>query len=201
MCGLRWVEKNARKLDVALIAFNRPDPSFPQPSTCASDEFHAIICRIVAAGVTVVAAAGNQKRDASFAAPARFDEVITVGALADFDGAPGGLAQSTCGPGIDDGLADFSNTGAVVDLLAPGVCIETTHLHGKNSVRPSGTSLSAAHVAGAAARYLSCHPNASPIRVREALVAAAEPLVIEGVSYRVASVASICLGNSATSER
>ena len=54
------------------------------------DRFRQLFCRTFAAGAAVVAA-GNSKVDASTQVPAAYDEVITVSALADSDGQPGGL--------------------------------------------------------------------------------------------------------------
>ena len=79
--------------------------------------------------------------------PAAFDEVITVSALADFDGLTGGGAAATCRADVDDSFADFSNYGADVDLIAPGVCIRSTWLAGGyNTI--SGTSMATPHLAG-----------------------------------------------------
>jgi subtilisin len=64
--------------------------------------------------------------DASNYSPAAFDNVLTVSALADFDGEPGGLGSPTCRTDQDDTLADFSNWGSAVDIAAPGVCILST---------------------------------------------------------------------------
>ena len=55
------------------------------------DPIHQAICRLVASGVTVVAAAGNNHFSASRLIPASYNEVITVSALADSDGKPGGV--------------------------------------------------------------------------------------------------------------
>ena len=71
-------------------------------------------------------AAGNDSADAAESTPAAYDEVITVSALADFNGQPGGGAASTCRADQDDTFASFSNYGADVDIIAPGVCINST---------------------------------------------------------------------------
>jgi len=77
-------------------------------------------------GVVVVVAAGNSDADAAKYTPANAPDAITVSALADFDGRPGGLAPYTCW-NDDDTLAGFSNWGAIIDIAAPGVCIYSTY--------------------------------------------------------------------------
>jgi subtilisin family serine protease len=129
---------------------------------------HQAICNSVAAGVTYVVAAGNESDDAANHVPAAYDEVITVSALADFNGAPGGGAASTCRADEDDTLANFSNYGTDVDLIAPGVCINSTWKGGGYNII-SGTSMASPHVAGAAALYKVKNPGASPLQVKSGL--------------------------------
>ena len=74
---------------------------------------------------------GRQRRhSATHNIPASYDEVITVSALADTDGRPGGLGGNRCyswgGYDKDDTFADFSNYGHDVDIIAPGKCIMST---------------------------------------------------------------------------
>ncbi len=119
---------------------------------------HAAICKAVAAGITFVVAAGNDSADAATFTPAAYDEVITVSALADFNGLPGGGAASTCRTDVDDTFASFSNYGSDVDIIAPGVCIySTSKLGGYDTM--SGTSMASPHVAGGAALYTATNPD------------------------------------------
>ena len=168
IAGIDWVAANADTIEVANMSLGGSGGD----STCGgNDTFHNAICDAVAAGVTFVVAAGNSSDDAANHRPAAYDEVITVSALADFDGLSGGLGSSTCRNDVDDTFANFSNYGADVDIIAPGVCIESTWKGGGyNTI--SGTSMASPHVAGAAALYLASNSGTSPEDVKSALQSA-----------------------------
>ncbi|MCK4742266.1 MAG: S8 family serine peptidase [Sulfuriflexus sp.] len=166
ICGIDYVTANADVIEVANMSLGGGGSD----TGCSGDAYHQAICNSVAAGVTYVVAAGNEADDASNHRPAAFDEVITVSALADFDGERGGLGSPTCRADEDDTFANFSNFGADVDIIAPGVCIRSTWNDGAyNTI--SGTSMASPHVAGAAALYKAANPTASPLDVKAALMA------------------------------
>lgn len=173
ICGVDWVTANADTIEVANMSLGGggSDPADGVVGDCSTgNAYHDAVCKSVAAGVTYAVAAGNSSADAAGSVPAAFDEVITVSALADFDGKPGGLGSPTCRTDVDDTFANFSNYGADVDLIAPGVCIASTWKDGGyNTI--SGTSMASPHVAGAAALYKAKNPGATPAQVQAALQA------------------------------
>src|SRR5262249_56645466 len=76
--------------------------------------------------------------------------------------------------------ATFSNFGAGVDLIAPGVSITSAWFTSDIATATlSGTSMATPHVTGAAALYLESHPTATPAQVAAALVSAATVNVVK----------------------
>jgi hypothetical protein len=139
----------------------------------AKDAVHKAICRSVRAGVVYAVAAGNDTRNAKVYRPAAYPSVITVSAIVDYDGKPGGLARQAdyCpfySGDPDDTFAKFSNYGSVIDITAPGKCVVSTY-PGKRYAWMSGTSMATPHVAGGAALYRVRYPSAQPQQVRMAL--------------------------------
>ena len=171
ICGIDYVTAHADEIEVANMSLGGGGEDDGRCGAESGDAMHAAICSSVAAGITYVVAAGNETADASTSTPAAYDEVITVSALADFNGLPGGGAPSTCRADQDDTFASFSNYGSDVDIIAPGVCINSTWKNGGYSTI-SGTSMASPHVAGGAALYLANNPGATPTQVQNALQSA-----------------------------
>ena len=163
ICGIDWV--TASGIKVANMSLGGTGVA----GSCTDGGLREAICRSVAAGVTYAVAAGNESDDARNHVPATYDEVITVSALADSNGAPGGTWSATCRADVEETLADFSNFGPAVDLIAPGVCIASTWKGGGYKTI-SGTSMASPHVAAGASLYLAAHPGSSPAVVKGGLV-------------------------------
>jgi subtilisin family serine protease len=142
-----------------------------------ADLLHQAVCRVAAEGITMVAAAGNAASNAANYVPGAYDELITVSAMADWNGqaAGGGSPPEDCTrTDADDAFASFSNYGPDVDLIAPGVCVLST-LPIDTLELMSGTSMATPHVVGAAALYFLAEAaggrtRPTPEQVRAALV-------------------------------
>jgi subtilisin family serine protease len=144
----------------------------------ANSILDAAVRAVIADGVTVSVAAGNQDTSACDPSPARVREALTV-------------AASTRG----DARASYSNYGDCVDLFAPGDGIRSDGNADNAATRVmSGTSMAAPHVAGAAAVMLSQLGNRAPAAIADGLLGAATTGVItdagSGSPNRLLDVAS-----------
>ena len=154
--GIDWVVERAADIEVINLSLGMWGES---------DVLHTAITSAVNAGIVVVVAAGNDGLDvygldatlgtADDFIPAAYPEVITISAMVDTDGIPGGFGPAS-GSGLDDTFASFSNysAGGAIDLVLPGVNLWSTWWDGSN-VQLSGTSMAAPHAAGLAARYIA----------------------------------------------
>jgi len=128
--------------------------SLGAPST-PPDDFYTAVQEAHAAGIIMVAAAGNDAGAVNW--PARYDEVIAVSAI-DNQGS----------------LANFSSHGDQVDFGAPGVNIYSTYLNNQYAVL-NGTSQAAPFIAGVCALLLAwtrAHPDLPQIKNSEDMLKA-----------------------------
>jgi len=184
ICGIDWVTAHASALNIHVASMSLTG-SGSNDGNCGhtnADALHLAICNSQAAGVTYVVAAGNSGKDFSTFVPAAYPEAITVTAVSDWDGQPGGTAGNLpCFDAItesDDARASFSNYANASDpaamahtIAAPGVCIRSDWLsNGTNTI--SGTSMATPHVSGLVALCISagtCSGGGSPSSITSAI--------------------------------
>ena len=145
---------------------------------CVADPLHTAICTAYAEGIILVAGAGNSGVDGGNFVPAAYPEVLSISAIADFDGVPGRLAGcrliiDLLANECDDTFAAFSNRGPSVDLMAPGVNIYSTWKDGQWKTS-HGTSMATPHIAGIAALMAAAHPGLEPGEARQYLLSSGE---------------------------
>jgi subtilisin family serine protease len=166
ICGLDWITQNGPALKIKAVNMSWRFFSGGDDGNCGNtngDALHKAICAMANAGIVPVGAAGNESNNYVNYRPASFNEVLTVTAMGDFDGRPGGLGGS-CSGTPDDRYASFSSfAGAggpdeVHTVAGPGVCVLSTRLGGGTTTM-SGTSMASPHVAGTVANCLG-HKNA-----------------------------------------
>merc|ERR1719162_338654 len=128
-----------------------------------SEAYRQAVNLAVAAGVTVVVAAGNANSDACNFSPAFVPSAITVGSTTSMDK-----------------MSSFSNFGSCVDIFAPGSSIlSASCVNDYDGMVMSGTSMACPHVAGATAILLGEFPDLQTSSILSSLLLAAMPDAVD----------------------
>ncbi len=155
IAGVDWVANNAVKPAVGNMSLGGGD----------SPALDQAVENVIARGISMAVAAGNDSSGACSGSPYKAPNAITVGSTDN-----------------GDRMSSFSNFGACIDIFAPGGSITSADSNSNTGTSVlSGTSMASPHVAGAIALILGDSPNATPAQVRSTLVG-------NGTSGKVTSI-------------
>jgi subtilisin family serine protease len=151
IAGVDWVRVNYESPAVINMSLGGP----------GSVALDSAVNAVIDAGITVVAAAGNNglspEGKSPYAcdySPARVPNAITVASTS-----------------VTDRRSDFSNVGNCVDLFAPGSAITSAWYNSDDEAKTiGGTSMASPHVAGVIANYLESTPGATPAEVSQLII-------------------------------
>ncbi len=153
LAGLQHVLGLTTFHQIASINLSLGGALFTSEADCdqaVASQFSAVAL-LRSAGISTVAASGNESLTNAITTPACLSNVIGVGSTSD----------------IDD-VSSFSNSASFMRLLAPGESVESSSVGGGTALA-SGTSMASAHVAGAIATIREAVPNATADEIENAL--------------------------------
>jgi len=134
IAGLDWILDNRPDVDLINMSLGSGyHETECDLANAVTTGFSVVVNALRAVGVTTFASSGNDYSDTAMGLPACVSGVISVGATDD-----------------SDDVADFLNTNAYTDLLAPGVEI-VADAPGGAVASKDGTSMASPHAVGCAA--------------------------------------------------
>jgi len=177
--GLDWVLTNRASLGIRVVNMSLGDGSEiddPAVSPCTGTNTANAIAALHGQGVSVFVSSGNDGHDGGIAFPACVAEAISVGGV--YDAAVGpvswcGNAQCTTilctdNPTAADSFVCHSNSGDLLDILAPDWRTDTSALGGGTDGF-GGTSASSPYAAAQAALLLQVDDTLTPEEIRSLL--------------------------------
>jgi hypothetical protein len=183
--GIQWAVDNRERLDIRVLNLSfAARPRWPY----FLDPINQALMRAWAAGITIVAAAGNEgPAPMTIGSPGNLPYIITVGAYTD---------SWTVDDRNDDYIPGFSSRGPTPsghikpDIVAPGGHIaglaepgsaltkkHPNYMISTGELVMTGTSQASALVSGIAALLLQLEPNLSPDDIKCKLMSSAEPAI------------------------
>jgi subtilisin family serine protease len=178
LAGIDWVVAHQAQLNVKVMNLSLGGGNYS--GNCdqadANTMLYAAAVQVARqAGIAILAAAGNSGQTDMLMAPACISGVMAVGNV--YDAPLGSMSWPTC---LDQNIAPdqvvcVSNSSSELDLLAPGVAVQSVALGGGQTGK-SGTSISTPHAAAVAALLWQAQPNLTPDEVETILKETGRPV-------------------------
>jgi subtilisin family serine protease len=190
--GLDWVltesEPGGEAVGVRVVNMSLGDGveyASSAPSPCTGSATASAVAALHTAGIAVFVASGNDGHDQGVAFPACVAQAISVGGVYDANVGSASwcgedplcvTALCTDNPTAADTFVCHTNSGALLDPLAPDYQTRTSALGGGVETSFGGTSAACPYAAAEAALLIEADPTLTPDEIRSALVASG-PLV------------------------
>jgi REP element-mobilizing transposase RayT len=189
VAGLDWVRTNQGTLGVDVINMSLGTNAL-YSGNCDVNQptVHTVVSQLNALGIVIFASTGNQGSSTQIASPACNTGVVAVGATYDSNlgrEPDAGTYNSLFGgswPACFDGATSlqtitcFTNSNAMMDIVAPGAPITSTGLGGGTSMY-RGTSQASPTAAGIAALMLQANPALTPAQIETNLKNTGTPIM------------------------
>jgi len=159
IAGINWAIANRVTYNIVSINMSLGDGS-KNTAPCTSAQTNPFVTPVANAsnaGITVVAAAGNDAFTNALSSPACVSSVVSVGAVysTNWGGLNWGSTLCTDSTSMADKVTCFSDSASFLTLLAPGALITAA------GIQEGGTSQASPHVAGAVAVLRAAFPGES----------------------------------------
>lgn len=179
LTAIDWAIANQSAYRIAAVNMSLGDGMSYTAASCPPD-FGAAASSATAAGITLVAASGNNAYRGGISFPACTSGIVSVGMV--YDTALSGVAQwgapvvcTDTNPAVDQ-VACATNIGPALTLLAPGVNVVAA------GIGESGTSQATPHVSGSITGLRARYPNESLAQTLLRLTSSGTPDSLAGYS-------------------
>lgn len=193
--AIDWATANKETYGIDIISMSLGGGLYSSESSCDSSSsiYREAVNNATAAGITVIAASGNDGMCDSMSRPACFSSVVSVGAVYDEDRGNIGwyVNRNSCADltrygrdwvAFEDAYADnvivYSNSASFLDVAAPATCAKTAAPNNSTIDCFGGTSSATPFTSGTAALLVEAAGKGqlSPTEMRGVLVDNGDPV-------------------------